>query len=263
MQGTKRQRENNLSEKEQDGWWSRNVIAMIITVPVVLATVFIAVYIMLKPAPDGKVDMTFIGQTLLPLWGTWLGTVMAFYFGKSNFDAATKSYDKVIENILSSEEKLAKAVVKDVMIPLKEIVYFSYEEATDGKTTIKDILGRKEFFPYSRYAFIDEKSVLRHIIHRRNFTQFISDKVIETPGSNPADTNFNEYIKEAEDPQNRDKQWLGVEVYISVSDNLLKARDMITSIPRNKDVFVTMNGKKGEPLIGLITDEDILKVMNG
>src|SRR5665647_1346053 len=111
-------------------WASRNLIALIITGLVVGVTVYIAIYILYNPVKndDGSISVNFpfIGQTLLPLWGTWIGTVLAFYFGKANFEAATKSYQDVIKN-MSPEEKIAKLLVKDVMLPIKDILYLDYD----------------------------------------------------------------------------------------------------------------------------------------
>ena len=118
--------ENPTESPRVSSWASRNLIALIITGLVVGVTVFIAIYILYNPMKneDGSVsiNLSFIGQTLLPLWGTWIGTVLAFYFGKANFDAVTKSYQDAIRN-LTPEEKIAKLPVKDVMLPVKSIEF--------------------------------------------------------------------------------------------------------------------------------------------
>ena len=77
MESTQEQNptESNLS------WASRNLIALIITALVVGTTVFVAVYLLLTNSGSSDKPLSFIGQTLLPLWGTWIGTVLAFYFG--------------------------------------------------------------------------------------------------------------------------------------------------------------------------------------
>ena len=73
-------------------WASRNLIALTITGLIVGVTVYIAIYILYNPVKntDGSVsiNLTFIGQTLLPLWGTWIGTVLAYYLSLIHIYAA-------------------------------------------------------------------------------------------------------------------------------------------------------------------------------
>src|SRR5690242_16592162 len=45
-----------------------------------------------------------IFNALLPLLGTWVGTVLAYYFSKQNFESATNSVQRMAE--LSAEQKL-------------------------------------------------------------------------------------------------------------------------------------------------------------
>jgi hypothetical protein len=75
---------------------------------VVGTTVFVAGYLLLTNSGSSDKPLSFIGQTLLPLWGTWIGTVLAFYFGKANFEAATQSYKDAIKT-LTPEEKISRS----------------------------------------------------------------------------------------------------------------------------------------------------------
>ena len=53
----------------------------------------------------------------MPLFGTWVGTILAFYFSKANFEAATKSVTKIAETkIASIDEKLSATLVSEKMI---------------------------------------------------------------------------------------------------------------------------------------------------
>ncbi|MHB9143098.1 MAG: hypothetical protein ACYC25_14605, partial [Paludibacter sp.] len=142
-----------ISTEKLSSWASRNLIALIITGLVVGVTIYIAIYILYNPEKntDGSVsiNLAFIGQTLLPLWGTWIGTVLAYYFGKANFEAASKSYQDVIKK-LTPEEKIAKLLVKDVMLPIRDILYLDYD--TESPKLINDILKYPQFESYNRFA---------------------------------------------------------------------------------------------------------------
>jgi len=120
---------NEQTEEKQSAWILRNLIAVLITILIVGVTVYIAIFTLYHPSigSDGKVDMTFIGQTLFPVWGTWMGTVLTFYFTKANFDAASKSYQDVIKTF-TPDEKIAKLLVKDTMLPISKIEYLDYDK---------------------------------------------------------------------------------------------------------------------------------------
>ncbi len=242
----------------------RERLTKFITYSVIAVTIIIAIAAILMSL-FGKMEsngLDYVAKTLVPLWATWIGTVLAFYFGKSNFDTATKSYETII-NKLTSEERLSQTSIADMMIPFSKMETMDYEDSRS--LTIQQILDNKRFKPYNRYAFVDDSQVLRYIIHRNNFAQYIADHVEQalTSGRNPKDTTFGDYIDEYGKSENSCTTWVGEDVYISISDNLLSAARQISSKRNVRDVFVTQNGKSGEPVLGLITDDDILKVMKG
>src|SRR5436190_11861000 len=57
-----------------------------------------------------------IFDKLLPLLGTWIGTVTAYYFSKENLAAATSSVSAMARH-LTSDDKLRATPAKDKMIP--------------------------------------------------------------------------------------------------------------------------------------------------
>lgn len=248
----------NHNIEKQSSWWLRNLIAVLITALVVGVTVFIAVFVLLSPNKDGEINLSFIGQTLLPLWGTWIGTVLAFYFGKANFEAVSKSYQDVIKT-LTPEEKIAKLLVKDVMLTLNKIEYLDFE--TEKPKPINEILGYPRFKDYNRFAVFDLNKVIKYMIHRSTFFEFIYLKYTDfkKEGKNPDNeililddllTYNNEKIKKTL------SRGFG---FVSINATLLDAKRVIESIDECKDVFVTENGKSTEPVLGLITNNLIFE----
>lgn len=241
--------ENTSSEK----WASRNLIAVVITGLIVGVTVFIAVFILLTPNKDGAINLPFIGQTLLPLWGTWIGTVLAYYFGKANFEAASKSYQEVIKT-LTPDEKIAKLLVKNVMVPLSKIVYLDYD--TEKSNLIKDILNYPQFKEYSRFAVFDTNKVVRYMIHRSTFFEFMYLKSVDLKNAGKiVDT---ESLKlddlltyNVENIKNTLTRGFG---FVSIDATLLDAKKIIDAMEECKNVFITQTGKSTEPVMGLVTN---------
>src|SRR6476620_8534985 len=57
--------------------------------------------------------ITGIFYALLPVIATWVGTVIAFYFGKANFEVASKNVDALVKHITSSDEKLQSIQISE------------------------------------------------------------------------------------------------------------------------------------------------------
>lgn len=230
----------------------RQTIAIILTISIVGITIIIAAVALLD---DRKEGLDYVAKTLLPLWGTWLGAVIAFYFGKENFDAVTKSYRDVIDK-LSPEEKMARVKVEKVMIPVKEIKYLVYNKEKNNK--IKDILKYPAFAPFNRYAILDEQKVFQYIIHRSTFHLYIAEKVEN--GVDPAEINTTTLEDMIGNSSNKIRNlFLKGYNFVSKTDNLLKAKKAMDDVPECQDIFVTETGKPTEPILGLITNNKILK----
>jgi hypothetical protein len=240
-------------KKDSEGNYNvRNFIAISVTGLVLVATILIAGFMLIKNM-DNKMD--FIGKSLLPLWGTWVGAVIAFYFGKENFDVANKSVQQVIDK-LTPDEKIAKIPVKDVMIPLKEIKFLFYEEYFDKK--ILDILKREEYDQFNRVAFLaKDNNALKYIIHKSILTLFITETLKNDENADLKTLTLQQLV-EYNVPNSKIPNYIkwGAK-FVSVNATLLEAKYKMESVDECQDVFVTENGKEKEPVIGLITNKEI------
>jgi hypothetical protein len=241
-------KEESSSTEESKVPLSRDRIAMIITIPVIAATVLIAFISMYIAEPKESLD--YIGKSLVPLWGTWIGAVIAFYFGKVNLDAATQSYKDVITN-LTSEEKIAHIFVKDVMVPQKNIVVLKYED--DYLKPLKDILILPQFKPYDRFAVFEKDNIVKAMIHRGIFYEFMH-KVKDTEGEKTLKD-----LLESQDENIKNNLTFGFD-FVKLDATVLDAKKMIDSVAECHDVFITLNGKSNEPVLGLLTDNRILEL---
>ncbi|OFX84177.1 MAG: hypothetical protein A2W99_00165 [Bacteroidetes bacterium GWF2_33_16] len=253
--------ENKQNNEEHESMLNpRNLIALIITAFVILATMLIAHYSLYRAKEP---DLSFVGQSLLPLWGTWIGTIIAFYFGRENFEAANRSYRDVIKT-LTPEQKIAAIPVKEVMIPLEKIKYIEFKEDTKNEKII-DIIKNPIFKEYHRIAFLTPEKVFRYMIHKSTLALFLIEKtqVAGTGGSQAkVDTNtltlqdlFQYDNHDSRIPQMLNRGYS----FMSVSGCLLDAKNIVDSIPECQDVFVTLNGKETEPVLGLVTNNMILE----
>lgn len=236
----------------------RDSIALFITISVISITIIIAIIsIIVSPTGEnGARDLSFVGQTLLPLWSTWIGTVLAFYFGKANFEAATKSVQDAMKT-LTPEEKIAKLMVKDVMLPIKDLIYLDFD--VEAPKLLNEILKYPQFEPYKRFAVLDKNKVVKYMVHRSTFYQFMyriySDQ--KASGLVPdTDTLTLNDLLNTTDEKIRATLNRGIG-FISLDANLLDAKRVIDATEECQDVFVTQNGKSSEPVLGLVTNNRI------
>jgi len=259
----KSKRDDRLSKKEErrnlkkDSWWSRNIIAFIITIGVVLLTIFICIYCLL--IADKNEGLDFIGKSLLPLWGTWIGTVLAFYFGKENFESASKSYQETIKS-LTTEEKFAKILAKDVMIPYNQIEKLEFEK--DMSKKVSEILGLDNFKIYFRYAIFDTNHILKYLIHKSTIYQYVTEMVGDPAnGKTGLDNTLQEFIDEisVSPDEKKRKDLIKASSFVSAKATLLDAKVAMDAVTECQNVFITENGKEEEPVLGLITNNIILE----
>jgi chemotaxis protein histidine kinase CheA len=112
----------------------REKIATYVTTLAIAGTIVLGIFalVYVLRIPDADTDknldkklqvITYVFTALLPLWGTWMGTIMAFYFSKENFMAANESVKNLVAQITPSQ-KLESTKCKDVMIPYDKIKPF-------------------------------------------------------------------------------------------------------------------------------------------
>lgn len=120
------------------------VLTIGIVAIVVLAVALIIAFVMLAQRPEfeqslrPKIDtlLTGVFSTVLPVVATWVGTVLAFYFGSENFRQATQSTRDVLGDRLAPKKKIS-----DVMIPYERIARLAAETEEDAsKLPMLDVI---------------------------------------------------------------------------------------------------------------------------
>ena len=238
--------ETKKEEKKREQGRTARLIALIVTCTIMAGTVIVVAISYFKGEDDK------ILQVILPLWGTWIGTVLAFYFGKTNFEVANQSYQETVKT-LNANEKIAQLYVKNHMTT--DITFLEYHDSKDEK--IADILEDERFRNFNRFP-IFENGIVKCIINRGLFYEFIQLKVkdgMET--SLIKELTLNNLLQEEERSiQNKLERNF---VVVSMDATLLDAKNAIDTIPECEVVFVTKTGRKDEPVCGLITNSQILK----
>jgi hypothetical protein len=226
--------------------------------------IIVAAVVAIWAAPTGQragiTRLVFV--SVLPLFGTWVGTVLAFYFAARNLEAATASTRSITE----STARLASVVetatpVSGKMIPRAEmkVLSLSAGEATDlNKLELKRIWSRfEEIKPRDRLPILGPDDTILALAHRSLITGFASRQSDPLPTA--LDPNPGAVAAKTVSDLNKEEKTLLLETFAVVPANatLGEARTRMRVVSRCHDVLVTQTGSKTEPVLGWLTDSDL------
>jgi hypothetical protein len=189
-------------------------------------------------------------NALLPLLGTWVGTVLAYYFSRKNFESASQSVERMVN--LTTEQKLGQIVVAKEMLRPVEI---TMHRIPAGKTP-KDVM-LKELRPYftgkvTRIPVVDERNVVLYILHQSGLFKFLAESALRTPPVDIEKLTLQDLVDDADL-----KNWVTNIVFIGEEASVADAKRMMENKPGCQDLIVTKTGKNTEPIQGWMTNADI------
>ena len=228
---------------EQEKLGSRDKLAQWLLIFSLASVTALSVTIIVK---DGNANTVL--TAVLPLLGSWVGTVLAFYFSKENFAAATRSVTEMSRTI-TGQEKLQATLARDKMIPRAKM--FSIP-VTSGQT-LKEILTKlTEQKIGFRIPFLEQQDFPKYVIHRSVIDQFLAQRALN-PTSPPIaleDLTLEDLIS---DPEWQEKIERSVDT-VREDATLADVKALMEKNPHCQDVFVTKGGGRNEPVLGWITN---------
>jgi predicted transcriptional regulator len=219
-----------------------------------LAAIAVAIY-----APTGedaaKSKQRFdlvkdILTALLPVLGTWVGTVLAFYFSKDNFVAAAKQTSDLVRQ-LTPDQKLQEIPVVEVMISMTEpgTIKLNLDKPEDKiniKADILDALLSKS--GRNRLPLIDNDGKAKYVIHRSIIDKFISEQAL-SGAIKPIDITLKDLLG-----GDQYKQMFTAFGTVSKNAKLNAVKTLMDGNKDCSDVFVTEDGTKNSKALGWITN---------
>ncbi len=243
-----------------------------LTLGVVASIIIIVAVIIMFRSKDGNNDKPIelivnVFHTLLPVIATWVGTVIAFYFGKANFEAASKSVQEMVKQITNTDDKLkaTKVADKGVMRLLADI---SYNKDITGKTDA-EINVQKDLLDFvdtnkkgDRLPIINTGNVIRYIIHESSMNEFVrklsGGKYAALKDKKLEEITLEEMINSTDDEMKN--KIIKSLVFVAKSATLFEAKEKMAGNQLSQDVFVTETGSPEEPIIGWVTNNKIAEL---
>ncbi|MEP6465235.1 MAG: hypothetical protein ABJB05_02970 [Parafilimonas sp.] len=195
-------------------------------------------------------------SAILPLFGTWIGTILAYYFSKENLAAANATVQHLV-NSITSDKKLETIKAKDIMIPIDKLVYIDYKTGTDD-TTINlktDFLDFVKTKGIQRVILLDENKIAKYVLHRSTIQEFLTEQSFANPATPTTGLTFAD-LKTSGNASIKAIITDGVK-FIKEDANLSDAKVLMKNFTACNDVFITKTGSPNEPVLGWITDKTI------
>jgi hypothetical protein len=189
-------------------------------------------------------------NALLPLLGTWVGTVLAYYFSRKNFETASNSVERMVS--LTTEQKLGQIFVeKEMLRPGQITVYQIPAGKTPADILLKDLrntLGGK----VSRIPVVDSNGVILYIVHQSGLFRFLAEQALAGKAADIDKLTLQDLVTDADI-----KNWVSNIAYISETASVAEAKNKMEQQEGCQDLIVTKTGNKTEPMSGWMTNVDI------
>jgi hypothetical protein len=198
-----------------------------------------------------------IFSTLVPLFGTWVGTILAFYFSRENFREANEAVNRAFQQ-LTPDQQLQQTSVKQVMKVRGAIRGL---EISEGKSEADILVGDMQALiskGYGRVPIFGKGDVILYIVHESLLNKFIAESAVAKPGFTLADATLSDFLAHSTGSETL-KAWASRKAFVKVSATLADARDAMLAAKGSQDVFITQNGKAEEPVQGWLTNTDITR----
>jgi hypothetical protein len=207
-------------------------------------------------------------NVIVPVLAGWVGTVLAFYFSAQSSERASASLDKAIaSSSLADGEKGS-----EIMVPLgqiKELIDLDKVKAEDLK--LSELRGRftgpsagaldqpalppqeAPSVPVTRLIFVNG-AVFRYVLHISTLNAFLVKRANET-----GTLTFDDLRRDPDMLQ----QISRLVVFVSAATTLKDVKVALDRVAGAQDVIVTATGNSSDPMLGWISNVDLIKALNG
>lgn len=196
--------------------------------------------------PEGRPEASrLVFASVLPLLGTWVGTVLAFYFARESLDAVTDS------NIKFGRNLRPQTPVREVMIPRERISAQRVSSESDAKAIrLSELLASMRSSGYKRVPIWTKNYRLVYVIHDSTLAAYaesgnmrLAELTTETVGDLAAKPDCKALVTA-----------IG---FVGVNDVVERARTAMAAISNCNDVFVTDDGSETGAVRGWLTNTDL------
>ncbi len=242
--------------------------AAIIVLALALILEFSSLSMQNKTLQD-KIDVVLNGvfNSVLPVFATWVGTVIAFYFTNESYRAAAQS---TRESFSAGLERLKATPVKAAMLPRSRMVVFKLAAGGSLDALLVGDIDAKFETPgangdrVSRLAFLDADDKFVAVIHRSIWMELLADNLRTNPQllqqNGAVGPLIAANVPAATSPRTYADLIKGAVAFVGVDQSLADAKTAMEAVKGAQDVMVTQSGAANAPVIGWIMNIDIARM---
>jgi hypothetical protein len=199
----------------------------------------------------------YVLGVLLPVIGAWVGTVLAFYFGQVNFEAASRSAANLVRQ-LSPREKLQAAAASQAMMKINEVTSFKIPpDKTEADITMRQLIDegfeKEKSRPRQRLPILDAEGRGKYVLHRSTIDAFVAPKK-HPPDVDESTLSLKDLLEDAKLKDYILNSFLPLAPDATLAD----AKDLLDKNPQCLDILVTQDGSKNGTVAGWITNVMVL-----
>jgi hypothetical protein len=219
-------------------------------------------------------DPVSILNIVLPVFATWIGTIIAFYFGKENFESASlqvRESNKQVQALLSKDtvEERSKQQVSAIMKKFSEMTVLNFTKDNTGnegdEKTIPLAKIRETFetdCEITRLPVLKSDNSPAYMIHASSIDKYLAEILSGEQKADMTDKTLADFL------ENRKKKNMeyGLNtgfVVVSEQETVGRAKDRMEMITTCQDIFVTKGGTAKEPLTGWISNTRLTRYLKG
>jgi len=190
-------------------------------------------------SPDNS--MTILNM-VLPVTASWVGTVLAYYFGRENFEAANRQMQQVVDRLTPQEQSPVSTIMREDITLLQ--IPAGQTEANITLSALRTLMTGD----ISRIPITDSAKHPRYMIHASALDQYLAN----TAGSKLTDS-LATFLTSQKTASGKEYGVNSGFVLVSRDDTLAVARARMTQAGV-QDILITANGTSAEPLVGWISN---------
>ncbi|MCY4725920.1 hypothetical protein NYO98_06490 [Nocardioides sp. STR2] len=226
--------------------WTRHILAIsIISLSVLGIASFAGIAIYMAPSADRLETSQMVFTSVLPLFGTWVGTVLAFYFARENLQSATESTQKILSRALNPHTTPVTDVMIDMSRATKRVL--APNESPED-VSLRELMMTMQSSGFHRIPVVDAAGIVARVVHDSTINEYASGRV--------QDPSFADTIADLE-TQDKFRAAIRAIAYVGTEATISDARVALGNVDLCNDVFVTASGLRSEPALGWLTNTDL------
>ena len=193
-------------------------------------------------------DAKEIFNIVLPVFATWVGTVLAFYFGRENFESANREVRQMVDKL--SPAQRAQAAISTIMRDVVRTTCFRLSaERTEETAKVKDLRELFEKAGITRVPVLTEDGNAKYMIHESSVTKYLAGD------AHSEGDPLSKLVTAHHDLVSLNKGF----IVVSEATPIVTAKIRMEQTASCQDIFVTKTGGADEPVLGWVSNIRLAK----